>query len=663
MSKKQIDLKNITVEEVEKLDDEELEEIGKKKKKKTSRRKFEGRLKLLVTILAIAMSAYQLYTAIFTINPLQQRAFHLLFVLVLIFILYPANSKSPTNRPSIPDCGLVFLSILAVNNIVVRFGALASSGGRYNQMDLVFGVITILLVIEATRRTIGWALPIMAMILITYGFLGRYVPGPLMHAGFSWNRIVAHLTITTEGIYGQILGVSSTYIYLFILFGAFLGATGMSTVFNDIALSLAGALRGGPAKVSVLASGLMGSISGSTSANVVTTGAFTIPLMRKTGYKDYFASACEAAASTGGQIMPPVMGSAAFIMADSLGVPFISVLRAAVLPAILYYCSVWVMVDLRARKENIRGLEKDELPEIKDTLIKRGHLLIPLIGIIYMLVIGYNAITAALIGIVLSIVSSFIKKDTWIKPAALLKAMESGALGALSVAIACGVIGIIIGMVSLTGAILAAGAAILKLSGGMLATTLILTMLTSIVLGMGLPTTACYVLTSTIAAPAIVKLGVDPMQAHMFVFYFGILSTITPPVAIGAYTAAGLSGADPTETGWAAVRLAFAGFIIPFMFIYSPELLLPAGLNLFTIIRVIISSLLGIVALGWFIEGYCRRELKFYERALSVVAAFCLIHSGLVTDIIGYTSAAIVYFSNVSYKEKIEFLNKLINKN
>jgi TRAP transporter 4TM/12TM fusion protein len=507
-------------------------------------------------------------------------------------------------------------------------------------------------VIEACRRSIGWALPILAIILVAYGFLGRYVPGPLQHAGFSWKRIVAHLTVTTEGIYGQILGVSSTYIYLFILFGATLGATGMSRTFNDIALSVAGSLRGGPAKVSVLASGFMGTISGSTSANIVTTGTFTIPLMKKIGYKNYFAGAVEAAASTGGQIMPPVMGSAAFIIADTLGLPFAKVLRAAIIPAILYFFSIWVMVDLRARKEGIRGLTRDQLPRIKEVLIQRGHLLLPLAGIIYMLVAGYNAITAALVGMALAVVASFLKRDTWIKPGALIKALEAGALGALSVASACAIIGIIIGMVSLTGAILTAGSAILKLSGGILPITLVLTMMTSIVLGMGLPTTACYVLTSTVAAPVLVKLGITPMQAHMFVFYFGILSSITPPVATGAYTAAGLAGSSPSQTGWAAVRLAIAGFIVPFMFIYSPELLLPDRLSLFTMLRVIVSSLIGIMSLGWAVEGYVRRKLKIYERLLCGGAAFLLIDSGLVTDLIGYACIAFVYYNNVAYSKK-----------
>ncbi len=647
-----LNLRDLTLEQVEKMDDDELENIGqKKKKKRPKRRKLEGKLGLMISTITICMSAYQLYTAIFTISPMLQRAYHLGFVLALVFLLYPASNKSPTKRPSILDWGLALLSVAVVSNIILNFQRLAKSGGRGNQMDLMLGVVTVLLVLECARRTVGMVLPSMAVFMIAYGYFGIYVTGPLKHAGFSTKRIIQHLTLTTEGIYGQILGVSSTFIFLFILFGAFLSVTGMSAVFNDIAMSAAGSARGGPAKVSVVASGLMGSISGSASANVVTTGAFTIPLMRRMGYKDYFASSVEAVASTGGQIMPPVMGSAAFIIADSLGVPFLTIIRAALLPALLYYISAWIMIDLRARKENIKGLPKDELPDIKKVLLERGHLLIPLVGIIFMLLSGYNAMRAAVVGIALAIFSSFLKRETWIKPVALLKAMESGALSALSVAAACAVIGILIGMVSLTGAILALGAAILKLSGGVLITTLVLTMLTATVLGMGLPTTACYVLTSTIAAPAIIQLGVAPLAAHLFVFYYGILSAITPPVATAAYTAAGLSGADPNQTGWAAVRLAITGFIIPFMFVYSPELLLPAGLGIFSMIRVIFTSILGVFSLSLCVEGFYHRRLHILERLVAAVGSFCLINSTLMTDIVGFGCIAVVMLLQMAHKK------------
>jgi len=637
---------NITAEEIAKLDDDELEQFGQKNKaKKTKRRKLQGWLRWLQLVLVVLMAAYHFYTAVNTINPHTQRAIHLLFVLVFVFLLYPARKGSPAARPSVCDVILIVLSLCAVGFLLYRFEELAMMAGRYKRADIIWGVVSLLLVIEATRRVVGYTLPVFAVIMLLYGYFGEFVPGMLGHSGFSVNRIVSHLTLTTGGIYGQILGVSSMYIFLFILFGAFLGASGLTAVFNDIAMALSGSTRGGPAKVSVLASGLMGSISGSTTANVVTTGAFTIPLMKKIGYKDYFAGAVEAASSAGGQVMPPVMGSAAFIIADSLGVPYSKVLLAALIPAILYYFSLWIMIDLRARKEGIKGLEQDQIPDLMKVLRERGHLMLPLAVIIYMLVAGYNATWAAISGIIISVVASFLRRSTWIKPSDLLKALESGVLSALSVAIACAIIGIIIGIFSLTGIILAIGSAILSFSGGKLWLTLVLTMFVSLILGMGLPTTACYVLTSTVAAPALIGLNVLPMQAHMFVFYFGILSTITPPVAAGSYAAAGLSGANPNKTGWMGVRLACAGFIVPYMFIYSPELLLPEGINVLVALRVAVTSLIGIVCLGLAMEGYFKRRLNIVERCIALASAFALIDSGMLTDAAGVAGFAAVIAS------------------
>jgi len=437
------------------------------------------------------MSCFHLFTAAFgTLAPIQQRTVHLAFVLTLIFLLYPATKNSPKDKPSFFDLMFILLSLVVTTNILLRYKALALSGGLYNSTDIFLGIVAIVILVEATRRTIGFALPLLAGIFIIYAFVGRYIPGPLMHAGFSLKRVIQHLYLTTEGIFGQILGVSATYIYLFILFGAFLAATGMSEFFNGLALALAGHTRGGPAKVSVLSSAFMGTISGSTSANVVTTGSFTIPLMKKTGYKDFFAGGIEAAASAGGQIMPPVMGAAAFIIADSLGMPYVQVLGAALIPAILYFSGVWTIVHLRASKMGIKGLAKNQLPNLKLVILSKGHLVIPIIGIVYMLIKGYNPLYAAFWGIILAVGASLLKKETRINWEILLQAMEKGALNALSVAIACAIIGIVIGITSLTGAVLALASTVLKLSGGYLFTTLLLTMVVAIIMGMGLPTTA-----------------------------------------------------------------------------------------------------------------------------------------------------------------------------
>jgi len=649
---KNLDKNVLSLEKIEEMDDEELEDFGKKKKKRAKRRKFEGTQKYVVTVIAVLMCLYHLFAAIYKINPIQQRAIHLMFVLVLIYMLYPASHKSPKHRPSSVDWVLVVLSIASVGNVLLRVETWARTAMRYNSTDVLFGILTVLLVMEAARRATGLALPIMSCIVILYGFFGHLISGPLAHSQFSFKRIINNLAMTTDGVYGSILGVSSTYIYLFILFGAFLGVTGMSKVFNDLAMAMAGGLRGGPAKVSVLASGLMGSVSGSTSANVVTTGSFTIPLMKRTGYSDYYSGAVEAASSTGGQIMPPVMGSASFLIADALGVPYARVLKAALVPAILYYFSLWTMVDLRARRIGLKRVSKDELPNVKEVLSKGGHLMIPLVGIIYMLVSGKSAISAALVGIALSIASSFLKRDTWIKPKDLIKGMEAGALSALAVASACAIIGTVVGLLTMSGAILTIGNAIFKFSRGSLVISLVLTMITCIIMGMGLPTSACYILTSTVAAPVLVMLDIIPLQAHMFVFYFGILASITPPVATGAYAAAGLAGSDPNRTGWTALRIAVAGFIIPYMFIYCPELLLPDNISMLTILRVVATSMIGVKALGWAVEGYYSRQLTWVERIMALAGAVSLIYTGLVTDIIGFGLVLVVFAINYSYSKK-----------
>ncbi|MBV1756389.1 MAG: TRAP transporter permease [Dethiosulfatibacter sp.] len=625
-------------------------------KKQSKRRPLVGNVKKLSASVAILMSVFHLYTAAFRVlGPIQQRSIHLIFVLTLIFINYPATTKGRKDKPTIFDWIFIMLSFASVGNIIVRFKQLALSGGLFIQTDIIFGVITVVLVMEAARRTIGLALPILSGIFIAYAFLGRSVPGPLMHSGFSLERIIQHLYMTTEGIFGQILGVSSTYIYMFILFGAFLSATGMSGFFNDLALSIAGHTKGGPAKVSVLSSGLMGSISGSTSANVVTTGSFTIPLMIKTGYKDYFASGIEAAASAGGQIMPPVMGAAAFIISDSLGIPFVQILSAALIPAILYYIGIWTIVHLRASKMGLEGIPRESLPKLLDVLKSRGHLSIPLIGIIYLLVSGYNALYAAVWGVVLAVLASLIRKETRINIPLLIDALKTGALNAVPVAVACAIIGIVIGITSLTGAILALASAILDLSGGYLLTTLILTMFVSIILGMGLPTTACYVLTSAVAAPALMRLGVNPINAHFFVFYFGILSTITPPVAVGSYAAAGISGADPTKTGWAGIKIAVAGFIIPFMFVYSQDLLITPESTIISTLPVLITAVVGVIALGASVEGYFIKNMHFVLRPLLFLGAILLIFTGIKTDLPGFLIVSSVFvYQYLSNKKEVK---------
>jgi TRAP transporter 4TM/12TM fusion protein len=618
--------------------------VRKPQPSSNKKRSMTGHLKLLVSVIAITMSLFQLYTAAAgLLPPLQQRSAHLLFVLVLVFLLYPACRKSSTSKPGVLDWVLVALSLVSNAYLFWRYPSLARSGGLYVAADYIMGGIAMLVVFEASRRVLGWPLVILAAACLVYAFVGRWVPGPLGHCGFTLNRVLQQMYLTTEGVYGQILGVSATYIFLFVTFGAFLSATGVSNFFNDFAAAIAGKTRGGPAKIAVISSALVGTVSGSTSANVVTTGTFTIPLMKRSGYESYFAAAVEAAASCGGQIMPPIMGSAAYIMADALGISYVQVLKSALIPALLYFLSVGAGVHWRAWRLGLSGMS--ETPDLRTVIRERGYLFLPLVAVIWLLISGYNPLRAAFWGIVITIATSFVRKESRIDLRRLLKALESGALSAVSVAMACAIVGVVVGVFTLTGAVLTMAGAVVEMSHGILWLTLILTMVVAILLGMGVPTTACYVLTSAVAAPALTRLGVGRLAAHMFVFYFGCLATITPPVAVGAYTAAGLAGSDPNKTGWQAMKLAGAGFLVPFIFALSPALLMLDAQPL-AILQACVTGAIGVIALSIALEGYYHFQLRAIERIALFVAAIALVIPGTITDVVGLGLVAVFYISS-----------------
>ena len=509
--------KNIQDTVEEKIDiDEKLAEFDTS----SNVRKMAGIFGTIITIVAIAMSGFHLWTASFGILlAMKQRATHLFFVFLLGFLLYPATKKS--SRTKIPFYDFIFTGAgMAVTGYILFFYEdLVRRGGRPTSLDIFMGILAIVLVLEITRRSIGPELPIIALVFIGYVFAGPYLPGALGHRGYSLARIVNQLYMTTEGIFGTPLGVSATFVFMFILFGSFLEVTGVGQFFIDVAFAAAGHRKGGPAKAAVLASGFMGSISGSSIANTVTTGAFTIPLMKKVGYNKNFAGAVEAAASTGGQILPPIMGAAAFIMSEFTSIPYIRIVASAFVPALLYYLGVIIMVHLEASKQNLEGIPKEELPEFKGTFKMGFHLLLPLIGVVVFL-IRFSPLRAALLSILLAIGVSLVRKHTRIKPMAILNAMEDGAKKAVGVAAACACAGIIVGIVTLTGLGLTFANLIISLAGGMLLPTLFLTMIASIILGMGLPTTAKYIVLATMAAPALVELGVPLIAAHLFILYF-----------------------------------------------------------------------------------------------------------------------------------------------
>ncbi|SJZ53569.1 TRAP transporter permease [Selenihalanaerobacter shriftii] len=608
-------------------------------------RNYTDIMAVIITIIAVGMSLFHLYTAGFgVLLALKQRAVHLGFILVLIFLLYPAKKKWMDNKKIlIMDYILAILGAVVSGYILVNYMELVRRAGIYTNLDEIIAGIAIILVLEATRRVIGWELPIISSIFLIYAYFGPQMPGMLAHRGFSLSRITTYMFFTTEGIFGIPLGVSATYVFLFLLLGAFAKRTGLGELFIDLAIALTGRTTGGPAKAAVVSSGLMGSISGSSVANTVTTGSFTIPLMQNVGYKPRFAAAVEASASTGGQIMPPIMGAAAFIMSEFIGVPYMTIAKAAILPSILYYLSVGLMVHFEAKKLGLSGMSKDRIPKVMEILKTRGQMLIPLAAIFYYLFQGYTPLRAAFVGIVLAFILSFLRKDTRISVKDLIETLEEGARGALGVAAACACVGFIVGVTTLTGLGLKFTSITVALANGNLFLALLFTMVACTILGTGLPTTATYIVLAAMAAPALVKLGVPILAAHLFVLYFGVVADLTPPAALAAYAGAGISGSNPLKTGITAVKLAIAGFVVPFVFAYSPELLL-IDTNWQEIITMSGSALLGVLALAGGVLGYLKLETNLVERGLLLISALALLMPGLSSDLIGLIILILVWF-------------------
>ncbi|MBQ3862683.1 MAG: TRAP transporter permease, partial [Schwartzia sp.] len=534
----------------------------------------------------------------------------------------------------IEDYILAFLGAAAPAYIFIEYQQLVLRAGTVTTMDFAVGAVGLLLVIEATRRVVGIPMLVVVTAFLAYAFAGPYMPGMLAHRGLTPQQLIGHLFFTTEGIFGIPLGVSSTFIFLFILFGAYLESTGLGRFFIDLANAIAGWASGGPAKVAVLSSGLMGTVSGSSVANVVGTGSFTIPMMKKLGYDKEFAGAVEAAASTGGQLMPPVMGAAAFLMAEFVGVPYIDVVKAAIIPAVLYFAGVWLGVHFEAKRKNLKGVPREELPKASVILKERGHLAIPLVVIIYLLVSGYTPMRAALFAIVLSIAASSLRASTRMKPMEVVKGLENGARNILGVLVACASAGIIIGVVTKTGVGLKLASALLELSGGMLLPTMFFTMITALLLGMGVPTTANYVITSTIAAPALVQMGIPVLAAHMFVFYFGIIADVTPPVALAAYAGSAISGGNPLMTGVNASKLAIAAFIIPYVFVLNPVVLMVDATPL-ALVQTLVTAVIGMIAVSSSLIGFLANDMRMVERLILFAAGIMMIIPGGVTDAAG----------------------------
>lgn len=612
----------------------ELEELMKKVDKESTFRKLTGAQHKLVYVIAVLFSCFHLYTGLFGLFAAQiQRSVHLAFAFALVFLLYPAGKKS-SERIGAIDYITTAVATFTGLYLTIEYDRLMMSAGNYTQTDLAFGVLGVLFTLEAARRVVGTPIVVIATSFLIYAYFGNYFPGFLSHRGYSLERIVTHMYYTTEGILGIPLGVSATFIFLFLLFGAFLERTGIGKLFIDIANAIAGWASGGPAKVAVITSALEGTISGSSVANTVGSGSFTIPMMKKLGYRPEFAAAVEASASTGGQIMPPIMGAAAFLMAEFIGMPYIDIAKAAVIPALLYFSGILISVHLEAKRLGLKGVSRSELPTIWSVMKERGHLFVPLIAIIYVLMEGSTPVLAALVGLGLSIAAGMIKKETRMGLRDIIDALEAGARSALGVAVACATAGIIVGVVTLTGVGLKMANGLVDLASGNLLLTLVFTMVASLILGMGAPTTANYVITATIAAPALILLGVPILAAHMFVFYFGIVADITPPVALAAYAGAGIAKADPFKTGVIATKLAIGAFIIPYIFVLSPQIIL-IGSTPMGIIQNLITAICGMTAIGAAMIGYFLTNMSMAERTGFFLGGILLIDPGTITDIIG----------------------------
>lgn len=588
------------------------------------------------SIVAVLWSCFQIYV-VFTgfMDPMILYPIHTVFGIALGILAKPLAAKNLFLRGL--DYVLVFLiggvGLYAISNFE-RISTRIPFVNALEPLDYAVGVILVLLLLEVCRRTVGYSLTIVAVVFVIYAFWGSYLPGLLGHRGLSLEGFIDLQAFSSNGVYGLPLGVSAELVFYFILFGTFLEKSGGGVLFSDLGVLLTGKFRGGAAKMSVVSSALYGTISGSAVANVVVTGMFTIPLMKRTGFRPSFAGSVEAVASTGGQIMPPIMGAAAFIMAQILGISYWKVAAAAVIPALLYYIALYAAIDFKAMKNGLMGIPKSELPDVRSGILHRIHLLFPLLLIVYYIVsFTVTPVTAAARAILAVVVVSFVRRATWMGPAKILNAMEKAAREAVTVAVPCAVAGLIIGIVIYTGLGLKLTDILISFSGGKLYIALILVMLAVIILGMGMPTSAAYLIAAILMAPLLIKLGVNPLAAHMFILYFAVISMITPPVALASFTAAGIAEADLWETGLQAFKIAIPGFLIPFVLVYNPALILQGPL--WDTIWGTFTTLIGVIALAASVIGFFFRKTGPWERGILFVGAIFLIVPELITDFIG----------------------------
>jgi TRAP transporter 4TM/12TM fusion protein len=608
-------------------------------------RTLPGYAGLVVGVVAVAMSVYHVYARLTVYAPDQQALLYitLAFSLVLSFLLWPRRKGATADRVPWADLVLAGLSLACIGYMFVNYNYIVNrfpTADPLTPMDMVVGITATLLVLEATRRTIGASLPIVAIVFLLYGFGGPWLFGWLYHRGLTLEIAVDQTYFTTEGIFGVPMTVAATYVILFIIFGTFLEKSGAGQFFMNFANAIAGGARGGPGKVAVVSSSLFGTISGSAVANVMVDGWLTIPMMKKTGFKPEAAAAIEAVASTGGQIMPPIMGAAAFVMAEFQGVSYTQVMIAAAIPAFFYYGALFAAIHFNAVRSGLKGVPREELPILGHIMLRQGHLFLPVIVLLTLLLYGFTPTYGAIIATFALVAISWLRPSTGLGWRACLDGLRDGAVQTVPVAMACASAGIVIGIVLQTGLALRFTAFLIDFTYGSLLPALLITMVAGVILGMGMPTTPAYIMQAALLVPAIIKLGVTPMAAHMFAFYFSCLSAVTPPVALAVYAAASISGAGLWASGVQAMKFAAAGFIVPFFFIYNPALLFDGPWH--EILRAVVTGTIGVIALAASLEGYFLRKATWFERALFLAAALLLIDPNAVTDIIGLVLLAIV---------------------
>jgi TRAP transporter 4TM/12TM fusion protein len=610
-------------------------------------RKLTGYAAWVVGVVAVAMSVYHVYARLTAAAPdsFVLRIITLAFSMVLGFFLFPGRKAHSPDRIPWADLALAGISLASLSYLLFRYEYVTArypTADPLSTMDMAVAAVATVLVLEATRRTIGASLPIVALFFIGYALAGPWLPGDLRHRGLTLQILLDQTYFTTEGIFGIPLGVAGSYVILFVIFGAFLEKSGAGQFFMNFANAVAGGQRGGPGKVAVVSSSLFGTISGSAVANVMVDGWLTIPMMKRTGFKPEAAAAIEAVASTGGQIMPPIMGAAAFVMAEFLGASYAQIMVAALIPALFYYGALFAAIHFNAIRSGLRGIPREELPLLRHIMWRQGHLFLPLVFIFVLLVQGFTATYAAIVATAATWALSWVRKESRVSPRLAVAALRDGAEQTVPVAMATAAAGIVIGVILQLGLAIRFTGFLVDVAGGNLVIALLITMVAGVILGMGMPTTPAYIMQAALLIPALIKMGVVPMAAHMFAFYFSCLSAVTPPVALAVYAAASISRCSLWGAGWQAVKFAAAGFIVPYFFVYSPALLFDGPWP--EILRAVLTGTIGVIALAAGLEGYFMRVAKLWERGIFIAAAIMLIHPGFYTDIAGLCVLAVGLF-------------------